>query len=127
MERFRSLFEGDYYVPEVVLCGPHGVTMFNLLHVQSVLKIDFIVRKEEAYRRIEFDRRARVRLLDFDFWIVTREDLILSKLVWALDSRSDFQLRDVRNLLDAPCDRTYLDHWALLLGVDGLLREVGDA
>jgi hypothetical protein len=33
-------------------------------------------------------------------WIVSREDLILSKLAWALDSRSDLQLRDVRSLLD---------------------------
>lgn len=127
VERFRSLFDGDYYVPEVVLSGPQAVTMFNLLHVQSVVKIDFIVRKEDTYRRTEFDRRIRVPLLDFDCWIVSREDLILSKLVWAADTRSDFQLRDVRQLLDASCDWDYLDRWARHLGVDGLLRELGDA
>lgn len=127
VERFKSLFEGDYFVPEVVLSGPKAVTMFNLLHEKSVVKIDFIVRKQETYRRIEFDRRVRVQLPDFQCWIVSREDLILSKLVWAADTRSDFQLKDVRQLLDSTCDREYLDRWSRHLGVDELLREIDDA
>jgi len=37
----------------------------------------------------------------FEAWIVSREDLILSKLAWAKDSGSEMQLRDVRALLRA--------------------------
>jgi hypothetical protein len=98
--------------------------MFNLLHLASVVKIDFILRRDDEFRRTEFNRRIRVRLLDFDCWIVSREDLILSKLVWAADSRSDFQLRDVRHLLAEPHDLFYLEHWANMLAVAPLLKEL---
>ena len=57
-------------------------------------------------------------------WIVSREDLILSKLDWARDSRSELQLRDVRHLLEGPFDREYLQRWAVHLGLEQLLEEV---
>jgi len=50
--------------------------------------------------------------------------LILSKLAWARDSRSEQQRRDVVLLLGAPLDRAYLEEWAAHLGLAGLLREV---
>lgn len=55
---------------------------------------------------------------------VSREDLILSKLYWARDTKSEFQLRDVRNLLTADCDIAYLNSRAEQLGVKELLMEV---
>jgi hypothetical protein len=57
-------------------------------------------------------------------WIVSREDLILSKLVWAKDSGSELQRRDVRTLLDESMDRVYLKHWAARLGVADALGEM---
>ena len=58
-------------------------------------------------------------------WIVSPEDLILSKLAWAKTSRSEMPLRDVRQLLRsvATIDWTYLDDWAANLLVTDLLRE----
>jgi len=41
-------------------------------------------------------------------WITSREDLILSKLVWARDTGSEMKLRDVRALIDESVDRLYL-------------------
>jgi len=73
--------------------------MFNLLHLESVVKVDMIVRKDSEYRRTEFERRRRIELDAFSLWIVSKEDLILSKLAWAKPSGSELQLRDVRNLL----------------------------
>lgn len=55
---------------------------------------------------------------------MSREDLVLSKLVWAKDSRSEMQLRDVRNLLSADCDTEYLVSRAKILGVEKLLGEL---
>ena len=53
----------------------------------------------------------------FEAWIVSREDLILSKLAWAKDSGSEMQLRDVQALLAGDADRQYLEHWAEELSV----------
>ena len=87
VEWLASSLEPDYYVPREHMSqqvGDRG--MFNLLHLASVVKVDMMVRKDETYRLAEFNRRRRIQLSGFDAWIATKEDLILSKLVWAKDS-----------------------------------------
>jgi hypothetical protein len=122
--RLRELFGGDYYLPEADLERALATAgMFNIVHLESVIKVDFIVRKREPYRETEFSRRALVDLPGFQIWIASREDLILSKLVWAKDSRSELQLRDVKNLLAADVDQQYLRAWASRLEVGDLLEE----
>lgn len=124
-ERFVRLFEAEYYVDRrVVASAITQRSMFNLIHNETIIKVDFIVLKSDAYRQEEFSRRQQVTLGDFHTWIVSREDLILSKLYWAKDSKSEMQLRDVRNLLAADCDAVYLHSRASALGVGELLKEV---
>jgi predicted nucleotidyltransferase len=126
--RIRELFAADYYVPKETLERTFAERgMFNLVHLESVAKVDIIVRKDEAYRKVEFGRRRRVKLDGFEVWIVSREDLILSKLIWAKPSRSEFQLRDVRNLMSRDADADYLRQWARELDVQDLLQECFDA
>jgi hypothetical protein len=125
--RVHELFGEDYYIPEAELERALATAgMFNLVHLESVVKVDLIVRKNELYREAEFARRTLVDLPGFQVWIASREDLILSKLVWARDSRSDLQLRDVKNLLAADADREYLRNWAGRLEVGRLLEECLD-
>ncbi len=96
---------------------------WNVLHLPSLVKIDLIPRKDSEYRRTEFERRRKVQLAGAFLWIVSIEDLILSKLEWARDSRSEQQRRDVRLLLDAPLDREYLNEWAGRLSLTDALKE----
>ena len=57
--------------------------------------------------------------------VVSKEDLILSKLVWSADSRSQLQRRDVVQLLSSgPADLEYLRANALRLGVHQALEEL---
>lgn len=124
-ERFVRSFEAEYYVDRrAVASAIVQRSMFNLIHNETIIKVDFIVLKSDAYRQEEFSRRQQVTLGDFHTWIVSREDLILSKLHWAKDSRSELQLRDVANLLTAECDEAYLRSRAATLGLDELLSEV---
>ena len=108
--------------------------MFAVLHAHRLhraellfIKIDFIVRKDAPYRAAEFERRRRVPMPGFEAWIVSREDLILSKLAWAKDSGSELQRRDVAALLVAGADADYLRHWAPELSVSELLEQSLDA
>ena len=120
-----SLFESEYYVDRrAVVNAIAQRSMFNLIHNESIIKLDCIVLKDHEYRQEEFARRRRITLGDFQIWIVTREDLILSKLYWARDSKSELQLRDVKNLLSSDCDMNYLFSRAENLGVKPLLEEV---
>jgi hypothetical protein len=85
--------------------------------------VDCIVRKGTPYRRAEFERRQRIAIENFNTWIASKEDLIVSKLYWARDSRSEQQLRDVKNLTASGCDQSYIQRWTQELGVFNLWLE----
>lgn len=124
-ERVVKLFSPDYYISrEAVDNSIAQQSLFNLIHNESVIKVDCIVRKQDEYRLNEFNRRQRIKIRDFETWIVSKEDLILSKLFWAKDSRSEVQLRDVKNLVATGCDRTYIEHWTDELGLANLWQEI---
>jgi hypothetical protein len=123
-QRVIQLFQADYYVSErAVRESLARPSIFNLVHNQSVIKVDCIVRKSTDYRRTEFGRRQQIAILDFTTWIVSKEDLIISKLDWARDSHSELQLNDVKNLLMTGGDLNYLRRWTGELKLDRLLQE----
>lgn len=127
VERIEAAFQSDYYVPEEGLAQViRDRGMFNLVHFASSVKVDMVVRKDEAFRLGEFARRRAVGLPGFSAWVVSKEDLLLSKLVWARDAESELQRRDVRNLLASGAEVAYLREWAPRLGVSELLEELLD-
>jgi len=120
---FRE-FSPEYYVPhDAVTSAIENSGMFNLIHQESIIKVDCIVQKNSPYRREEFDRRAQIAIEDFSTWIVSKEDLIISKLDWARDSRSELQLGDVRNLLSTGYDEEYVARWTEQLGLTDLWKD----
>ena len=119
-----DLFRPDYYVSEeAVRDAITSESIFNLIHNESVIKVDCIVQKTTPYRRIEFDRRLKIKVDNFSTWITSKEDLIISKLFWAKDSRSEVQMRDVQNLVATGCDTVYVDDWTRELGLFTLWEE----
>jgi hypothetical protein len=124
-ERVVKMFEKDYYISrEAVESSIEHQSLFNLIHNESVIKVDCIVRKGTEYRLNEFNRRQRIKIQDFETWIVSKEDLIISKLFWAKDSHSELQLRDVTNLVATGCDRSYIEHWTTELNLANLWKEI---
>lgn len=125
--RIVDLFKADCYVEEAEIreAVAHA-SMFNIIHNEWIVKADFIVRKNDEYRKLEFSRRRDARIAGEAVSIVSPEDLVLSKLVWSRDSGSELQMRDVRSLLAAGIDLDwpYLDKWATVLGVRDQLAEV---
>src|SRR5438876_2742117 len=122
--RVAALFRPDYYVSEENIRESLAhESIFNLIHQESVIKVDCIIRKSGEYRKTEFERRQEISILDFTTFIVSKEDLIISKLSWAKDSRSEIQLRDVRNLLGTGYDAKYLARWTRELELRNLLNE----
>lgn len=129
LDQFIPLFEKDYYLePQTVRKAVESKGMFNLIHDEFIIKIDFVVRKDTADRRRKFSRKKKVVVDGQDLFVVAPEDLILSKLDWAKESRSEVQLNDVRNLLTdvKGLNRSYLTRWAKFLGIDSLYREVSN-
>jgi hypothetical protein len=126
-DRVCALFEGDFYVDrEAAREAIAKRTTFSLIHTGYVVKVDLVIRKDSDYRREEFRRRRRVTIADAALSIVAVEDLIISKLDWARDTRSEVQLADVRNLLSAApgLDRDYLMRWVTRLELGSLYAEL---
>ena len=127
VDRVNRLFQQEYYIDrDMVQRAVRDHAMFNMIHNALVVKVDCVVRKETEYRREEFARRRAVSVADQQVFIVSPEDLILSKLDWAKESRSQMQLDDVRNLLRSVqgLDTAYLNRWADRLGLTTLYQEV---
>lgn len=125
--RMVKAFQDDFYVDkDSVAEAIDRRGMFNIIHNEYVFKVDFIIRKESAYRELEFQRKRRVEVEGISLWVVTREDLILSKLFWAKDSFSELQLGDVKNLLSnlKDLDRSYLEKWVSGLGLEEIYAKV---
>lgn len=126
-DAFARLFEKDFYCDaDAVRRSVATRGIVNLIHLERVVKVDVIVRKETPYRRLEFERRRHIQIDHVTMSVVTPEDLILSKLVWAKDNRSEVQLNDVRDILSSVTDLdwNYLERWAGELAVAALLGEV---
>ena len=126
-ERVTNLFATDFYIDaDAVRNAIAHLGMFNIINYDYVMKVDLIARKDTPYRQEEFARRSAVEIDGVTMWLVTAEDLLLSKLAWAAESRSEIQLQDVRNLIRAVADLdwTYNERWATELMLGELLREV---
>ncbi len=75
-----ALFENDYYVPRnAVVRAIANQSLFNIIHSESIFKVDFIVRKDTEYRRLEFERRHQVAVDDVKIWIVMTRHQRLKK------------------------------------------------
>ncbi len=125
IDKFIRQFENDYYIP---IAGTKRAIerkgMFSLLNNQAILKIDCVVLKEKKFEINAFSRRKKVDYDgDFDVWIITKEDLILSKLNWAKDTKSERQMLDVASIIRNGFDEEYVKYWAEILGVEKLLKE----
>lgn len=127
VDKILGLFRDDFYIDEESV--RHAFLnrgMFNIIHNDSVIKVDFIIRKDEEYRIEEFSRKKKINIEGVSISVVAPEDLILSKLVWAKRSQSELQFRDVRQMMMAlkELNNKYLEKWSKILGVDDLLGKV---
>jgi hypothetical protein len=119
-----KIFERDYILSaEMAQAAVQRRKSFNLIHRECVIKVDLFVRADTAYGRAAFDRRKAMRMEGYETYVASKEDLIISKLEWAKDSRSEVQLGDVRNLLATGYDEKYVLDWTKKLGLERLLQE----
>lgn len=94
--------------------------VFNAIHRDSGLKVDFYLPGSDEFGRSSFARRRRQELWGETVWVISPEDLVLAKLLWAKQGGSGRQLEDARGICrvqGAELDRPYLKDWAARLSV----------
>lgn len=103
---------------------------FNLIHLQTMLKLDFFPAAEDV---LSSEAMARATEIAAGVRVATPEDIILAKLRWFRDGGevSERQWTDVLGVMRArgpTLDQTYLDRMARMIGVWPLLeRALRDA
>jgi hypothetical protein len=104
---------------------------FNLIHLETMFKVDIFTPKERAFDRQQLTRRISESVgteSDKKIWVLTAEDVVLAKLDWFRlgGEVSERQWRDILGVLktqQAALDIAYLRQWAEALQVADLLEQ----
>jgi hypothetical protein len=129
--------ESEYYVSEsAALDAVHRHASFNLVHLETVQKVDLFVLGDGVLDRRQLEGRVRMVVSEHpprELWVGSAEDQILRKLSWyrAGGEVSDRQWRDVIGILAVQgqrLDANVLRETADQLGLSDLLeRALHDA
>ena len=113
VNEFTEAIRGQFYFHEPTIkeeIKRHG--MFNIIHLESSYKVDFIIRSNEPFEILKFRRRQQIDYSGLKIWVITLEDLLISKLIWIQQIESELQKRDIVSLLENPdADLTYVKKW----------------
>jgi len=105
----------EFYCPPIEVIASEVVHrgQFNLIHHESGLKIDLVIRKDTEHARTEFSRRRKCPFWEgHDACVASPEDVILKKLDFYRQGESQKHLHDIRGILaETPLDQQYLDYW----------------
>ncbi len=87
---------------------------FNFIHVESGIKVDFFVRRDDKFSVNGLKRRMAQVINGTKVYFFSPEDLILSKLLWSKETESELQLRDVESIIkfQKKLDWKYINKWA---------------
>ena len=92
------------------IAGP--IKMFNIIDHASGYKAYFVVLKDDPFRQEEFNRRLRVDFYGRTIYVVSPEDLLISKLIWIQDLQSAVQIEDLKSLVIVDnLDWQYISKW----------------
>ncbi len=125
---FIESLQKDFFVDEEMVeneVNRQGI--FNLIHKDKLVKVDFITRQPSDFQTNMFERRKEVLFENAVMQFISLEDLIVMKLFWAKDTYSELQISDVRNLIRsnrAVLDKTYIEAWISKLGLINLYKKV---
>ena len=128
-----NLLESAYYIDrDMILEAIQRRASFNLIHLETTLKIDVFILKSTSYDQEAFQRR-RKNVMDEDqhleLYLASPEDIILSKLDWFRigGGVSERQWTDVMGVLKVQkghLDLAYLRYWAEELELSDLFTQV---
>lgn len=111
--------ESEYYISETALDNIFSgkETIFNIIELENYNKIDLIALDRSEYSKVRFQNRKKVNFEKSEIWVISPEDLVLSKLNWLKSSGSEQQRNDITAIVDLiDLDTEYIGDWAKKLG-----------
>lgn len=133
---FVEGLKDDFYVDDdMIRAALANNISFNLLHTDSMFKVDIFTPKPRAFDQSQFERRVLQKINKTDekkIFFASAEDTILAKLEWYRlgGEVSDLQWRDILGVLKTQkehLDNEFLVEWAEQIGVSDLLKKAREA
>ncbi len=131
-EPLAQILSDAFYVDaESIQDAIRHCSSFNVIHLETMFKVDVFVRKQRPFDQAQFERRvAQVVATDPErtAYVSSPEDIVLAKMErYRMGGEvSDRQWRDVLGVLKVQGERldlVYLRRWAVALGVADLLEK----
>jgi hypothetical protein len=99
---------------------------FNIVHQETMYKVDLIICKNSLHDSEEFKRRKKLPFWEnTEAFIATPEDIIIKKLEFYRKGKSEKHLRDIASmLLHTSVDQPYLDKWIQTLSLQNEWQQI---
>lgn len=133
IQDLKNNLEEEYYIDEnMIKSAINNSSSFNLIHLETSIKIDVFVYKNSAYQQNAIKRRKEDTLFEDDknskFCFASPEDIILNKLIWYKmgNKTSERQWLDVTGVIKIQgdsLDKMYLKKWAIKLELTEMLKK----
>jgi len=123
------LFSGEGYISqEGIRDALSGTGMFNFIHSETGLKVDFWIDRGEPFTKSCFERARKVELSE-GFWVMmaSPEDVLVHKVYWDYLMPSERQLRDAQGILSVlgqELDEAYMEKWAKELKIEDKMKSL---
>ena len=122
----EAFYADEFAIMDAIL----QLSSFNLIHLESMFKVDVFIHKPRPFEMSQFERR-RLEILEMKperrAYFASAEDTLLAKLEWYRlgGEVSERQWRDILGIIKVQAfhlDRVYLNQWAADLGASDLLE-----
>ena len=124
-----ELLKDAFYIDdEMIRLAIKHRSSFNVIHLESMFKVDIFIPKQRLFDRNQLSRRQETQLGEeqVSLFILSPEDIVLAKLEWYRlgGEVSDQQWRDILGVLiiqQNQLDHQYMQQMADQMGIADLL------
>ena len=124
LARFEGELGGDFSLdPQTTFETNTGTFRHTLVHRETEFQTELFLLSQDAFDQERFRRRLPFQFNSVASFVLTAEDLIVTKLRW-LRPKDAEDIRDVIAVKGAALDWNYLHHWTAIHGTRAKLDEL---
>ena len=123
LTRFIHSLPQDHYYSDLedAIDALRRRKQFNVIDHATGWKIDFIIPPVDEFHEEEFHRRRPIDVGGLQLSVVSPEDIVIAKLLWAKAGESERQIEDAGTVVrsqGADLDVAYVERWVRKLGIE---------
>ncbi|MFH1201547.1 MAG: DUF6036 family nucleotidyltransferase [Candidatus Omnitrophota bacterium] len=125
----RSIEKEAYVDIEEAKRAIFSKEMFNVILHKTGFKVDIIpLNEKNAYEVEKFKNRIKIKFQDKEIFVISPEDLVISKLMWSKSAgSSERQLKDCESIISLNRKKINLDYilkWVKNLKLDNEFKKL---